>query len=81
MKIGNYSLFFLFTTINNDNKIILEGVIMHKIKGIVFDIDDTLYSHKINKVPELTIYTIKELRKAGFKIGLCTSRFPKEFYS
>lgn len=54
---------------------------MHKIKGILFDIDDTLYSHKLEKVPELTIYAIQELKRNGFKIGLCTSRFPKMFYS
>ena len=50
-------------------------------KAFLFDIDDTLYSHKLNKVPELTKYTIQQLKKQGYILGVCSSRFPREFYS
>lgn len=52
-----------------------------KIKAFLFDIDDTLYSHKLHKVPELTQYTIKQLKENGYILGVCSSRFPREFYS
>ncbi|MGN1344536.1 MAG: HAD-IIB family hydrolase [Traorella sp.] len=54
---------------------------MNKIKGIMFDIDDTLYSHKQNRIPQLTKYTIQKLKENGFQLGVCTSRFPREFCS
>lgn len=44
------------------------------IKGALFDIDDTLYSHKMKAVPTLTLKALDELRKKGIKIGVCTSR-------
>lgn len=54
---------------------------MKDIRGIIFDVDDTLYSHKLNRVPELTKYTIKKLKENGYILGVCTSRFPREFSS
>lgn len=54
---------------------------MKQMKAIIFDIDDTLYSHKLKRVPSLTYYTLKKLKENGYKIGFCTSRYPKEFYS
>lgn len=58
---------------------------MVMIKGALFDIDDTLYSHKIKAVPSLTLKALDKLREKGIKIGVCTSRivgemssFPKE---
>lgn len=54
---------------------------MNKIKAILFDIDDTLYSHKSGKIPSLTMKTIQALKEKGYILGLCTSRFPEEFYS
>lgn len=53
----------------------------NKIKAFLFDIDDTLYSHQLHAVPELTKYTIKKLKEKGMILGLCSSRFPREFYS
>ena len=53
----------------------------NKIKAFLFDIDDTLYSHQLNKVPELTQYTIQQLKNKGYILGVCSSRFPREFYS
>ena len=47
---------------------------MLMIKGALFDIDDTLYSHKIKDVPALTLRALDELRKKNIKIGICTSR-------
>jgi len=48
------------------------------IKGALFDIDDTLYSHKMKAVPTLTIKALDELKKKGIKIGVCTSRRTSE---
>ncbi len=48
------------------------------IKGVLFDIDDTLYSHTVHKVPKLTLKLLKKLREKGIKIGICTSRFIAE---
>jgi len=44
------------------------------IKGIIFDIDDTLYSHKMKAVPSLTLKALKKLKEKGYKLGVCTSR-------
>lgn len=51
------------------------------IKGALFDIDDTLYSHKDKCVPELTLKLLDELKQKGIKIGICTSRLPAEMSS
>ena len=51
------------------------------IKGALFDIDDTLFSHKIKAVPSLTLKALDELRKKGIKIGVCTSRKTGEMVS
>lgn len=48
------------------------------IKGVLFDIDDTLYSHKLKAVPSLTIKALDKLREKGIKIGICTSRIIAE---
>ena len=44
------------------------------IKGALFDIDDTLYSHELNAVPAKTLLALDLLREKGIKIGVCTSR-------
>ena len=44
------------------------------IKGALFDIDDTLYSHDIEEVPRKTMQALDKLRAKGIKIGICTSR-------
>lgn len=49
------------------------------IKGALFDIDDTLYSHLIHAVPKQTIILLDRLREKGIKTGICTSRTVKEF--
>ena len=51
------------------------------IKGALFDIDDTLYSHKTHAVPELTIKALNKLKEKGIIIGVCTSREVGEMYS
>ena len=51
------------------------------IKGILFDIDDTLYSHKINAIPSLTIKALDKLKQKGIKIGVCTSRIGAEMHT
>ena len=51
------------------------------IKGALFDIDDTLYSHKMEAVPKSTLKALKKLRNKGIKIGVCTSREVGEMHS
>lgn len=51
------------------------------IKGALFDIDDTLYSHTINAVPKATLKALDKLREKGIKIGVCTSRVVAEMGS
>ena len=51
------------------------------IKGVLFDIDDTLYSHVIQDFPFGCLYALKKLREKGIKIGVCTSREVSEMRS
>ncbi|MBR2788727.1 MAG: HAD-IIB family hydrolase, partial [Erysipelotrichaceae bacterium] len=58
------------------------------IKGALFDIDDTLYSHTLNRVPGATLKALDKLKEKGIKIGICTSRvnaemgsFPEELWN
>ena len=39
-----------------------------------FDIDGTLYDHKTNKIPDLHMQALHELKKQGIKVCLCTAR-------
>ena len=48
------------------------------IKGALFDIDDTLYSHPEKRVPEKNYLLLKKLREKGIKTGVCTSRMIRE---
>lgn len=48
------------------------------IKGALFDIDDTLYSHSTQSVPSLTLKALDKLKEKGIKIGVCTSRVAAE---
>ena len=48
------------------------------IKGALFDIDDTLFSHTLKRVPKATIKALDKLREKGIKIGICTSRVNAE---
>ncbi|MBR4484123.1 MAG: HAD family phosphatase, partial [Erysipelotrichaceae bacterium] len=56
------------------------------IKGILFDIDDTLFSHETEQVPRQTLKALDKLKEKGYKLGVCTSRiaaemgrFPRDF--
>ena len=58
------------------------------IKGALFDIDDTLYSHTLKRVPKATLKALDKLREKEIKIGICTSRvnaemgnFPEELWN
>lgn len=48
------------------------------IKGALFDIDDTLFSHPQHRVPEKNYELLRKLRKKGIKTGFCTSRMIRE---
>ncbi|MBQ5804606.1 MAG: HAD family phosphatase, partial [Erysipelotrichaceae bacterium] len=48
------------------------------IKGALFDIDDTLYSHELHAVPKATLKALDKLKAKGIKIGICTSRVAAE---
>lgn len=47
-------------------------------KAIFFDIDNTLYSHYSNKVPESTFEALKRLKNAGKLLYISTSRSKAE---
>ena len=44
------------------------------IKAIFFDIDNTLLSHKTNKIPESTIKALELLKAKGIKLFIATGR-------
>lgn len=48
------------------------------IKAIFFDIDGTLLSHKMGRIPESTILAIRELQKKGILIFTATGRCATE---
>lgn len=48
------------------------------IRGIFFDVDYTLYSHKQNKIPDSTVYAIQKLKENGIKVFLATGRHLQE---
>lgn len=47
---------------------------MQNFKAVFFDVDSTIYTHRIHDFPESTKYTLHELKKNGYKIGIATSR-------
>lgn len=47
---------------------------MKKIKAFFFDVDGTLYSHRLHEFPQSTIKTLNRLKEKGYKIGIATSR-------
>ena len=60
---------------------------MKEIKALMFDIDDTLYSHKINSIPQKTLDALQKLKATGYPMAISTSRtyyeldyFPKEMF-
>ena len=38
------------------------------IKGILFDIDDTLFSHETEQVPRQTLKALDKLKEKGYKL-------------
>jgi len=48
------------------------------IKGINFDIDNTIYSHYTNSIPPLTLKSLNLLKQNNIKIGINTSRGKQE---
>ena len=47
------------------------------IKAVFFDIDGTFYDHDNNMVLQESIEAVKQLKKNGYKVALCSGR-PKE---
>ena len=48
------------------------------IRAIFFDVDCTLYSHTLNKIPESTIQALHALQKKGILVFLATGRHKLE---
>lgn len=46
------------------------------IKAIFFDVDGTLVGFDTHTMPESTLFALRELRKKGIKLFLCTGRHP-----
>lgn len=44
------------------------------IKAMFFDVDGTLYTHRIHDFPQSTKDTLYKLKENGYKIGIATSR-------
>jgi len=47
---------------------------MKKIKALFFDVDGTLYTHRVHDFPQSTQYTLHKLKENGYKVGFATSR-------
>lgn len=47
---------------------------MKQIKAIFFDVDATLYTHRIHNIPHSTMLALHTLKKKGYKVGIATSR-------
>lgn len=47
---------------------------MKNIKAIFFDVDGTIYAHRIHDFPKSTKEALTKLKENGFKIGISTSR-------
>lgn len=49
-----------------------------RIKVAVFDIDGTIFDHKVGRISDTTIASMTQLKEQGIKVGLCTSRTYEE---
>ena len=47
---------------------------MNKIKAVFFDVDGTLFSHSLKKIPESTMESLDLLREQGIQIFVATGR-------
>lgn len=47
---------------------------------IIFDIDETLYNHKKNQIPESTICALYQLKKVGHTLAIATGRSPFDIH-
>lgn len=45
-----------------------------EIKALFFDVDGTLYTHRVHDFPQSTKKLLWELKKRGYKVGVATSR-------
>ncbi len=45
-----------------------------EIKAVITDIDETLFSHSLKKIPDSAVEAIKALQKKGIKVFLCSGR-------
>lgn len=52
----------------------MKGEFMKQVKAIFFDVDATLYTHRIHDVPASTLQALQTLKNKGYKIGIATSR-------
>ena len=44
------------------------------IKAVITDIDGTLFSHNLKKIPDSAVDAIKKLQAKGIKVFLCSGR-------
>lgn len=47
---------------------------MNHIKALFFDVDNTIYTHRIHDIPASTRYALERLKENGYRIGVATSR-------
>lgn len=48
------------------------------IEVVFFDVDNTLYSHKLSKIPDSAVYAINKLKENNIKVVLATGRHKLE---
>lgn len=54
---------------------------MKQTKALFFDVDSTLYSHRVHDFPQTTQQALENLRKRGYRIAVATSRCRYETYN
>lgn len=47
---------------------------MTQIKAVFFDVDSTIYTHRIHDFPQTTKETLRKLKEKGYRVGIATSR-------
>lgn len=52
----------------------MEKTFNEDIKIVITDIDQTLFSHKTNKIPQSAVDAFKKLQERGIKVFLCSGR-------
>lgn len=85
-RLGYMAERFLATTMPHSSLTQIEDLtpkhlklLNHEIKGVIFDLDDTLMPILSGQFPEPVIKTLHRLKRAGFKMGIVTNNMQPEY--